>query len=106
MIELNDKVKLAGGGNFETEQNPAWFRALNLSERVANPTFPAGAHPFDSKAAARLERWKKVQIFSQGTFFEQRLAADNLTEESLRFLLAETPQELKNRLAETPAWLK
>ncbi len=91
-------------------QNPGWYRATTLAERVAAPHTRANEHFPEAlenreKAQRRLQRWKEQSPFDQGTFFADRLTLDGLTERELLMLLAEPAEALQARLPITPDWL-
>jgi len=91
-------------------QNPGWYHAMTLAERVASLHTSAHDHPPEAsenreKAQRRLQRWKKQAPFDKGAFFADRLALDGLTEQELLTLLAEPAEALQARLSSTPHWL-
>jgi type 2 lantibiotic biosynthesis protein LanM len=86
---------------------PAWFLANTLAERVAarrrvGRTSQAPANK--PRAEARLKRWQDQIPFRDSDFFQQRLAADQITEEELLDLLGE-PAEAVAVHADFPTWL-
>lgn len=86
----------------------AWYRALSLSERsgVGLPDADVPAPAAEGYLADyRLQCWKTQLSVADESFFAQRLALDNLTENQLRYLLAEPVELLRQRLAQAPAWL-
>ncbi|GHO82069.1 type 2 lanthipeptide synthetase LanM family protein [Dictyobacter formicarum] len=85
----------------------AWYRALSLTERAnllprheSEESITASESQLEI-AHKRLHRWKRQPPFPNASYFEQRLASDALTEQELLFLLAESPEQLQKRLAET-----
>jgi type 2 lantibiotic biosynthesis protein LanM len=90
-------------------RNSDWYKALTLSERSElseDKRWEASAITADiAPAQRRLERWHSQPPFNNGADFEQRLAADQLTESQLLYLLAEPAEILKERTAEKPVWL-
>jgi type 2 lantibiotic biosynthesis protein LanM len=90
-------------------QDPAWHRALDLTERLA--TLPAAAarpnlSPAEEDAArSRLQAWKEQPPFTNGALFAQRLAADRLGEDDLLYLLGESGEALRDRVPQLPQWL-
>src|SRR5437660_5070108 len=94
-------------------QEPAWYHALSLRERIA--TLTISHHPVSSvplhnagRAQRRLQAWKAQKPFDQEEFFAQRLSIDSITEEELTFLLAEPISVLQTRYLGTfplPNWL-
>src|SRR6267378_1694498 len=83
-------------------QEPHWFHAATLIERLAGEPF-ADPTP-DDDTAFRLQAWKSQPPFDRPSSFERRLASDGLTEDKLRRLLGEPMQALRDRMAEPP-WL-
>jgi type 2 lantibiotic biosynthesis protein LanM len=91
--------------------DPVWFDALTLGERAASlRAAGAGAMavgPADSEVAEnRLQRWRSAPPFADQSQFEKRLAVDLIDERQFRLLLAEPAENLRNRIAESPAWLE
>jgi lantibiotic modifying enzyme len=86
-----------------------WFRATTLTERVALYRAGAenrvGSHEISERAKKTLARWQLVRPFNNGDLFNQRLAADGLTEEMLLLILSEPEEALKSRTTATPQWL-
>ncbi|GER89541.1 lanthionine synthetase [Dictyobacter vulcani] len=87
----------------------SWYRALSLTERaiILQKAIPEVDPALQETADKRFQRWKEQPPFSKGSYFSQRLAIDELTEEDLLILLAESTDGLRTRLAETAAlpWL-
>jgi len=94
-------------------QEPAWYRALSLRERIVALNLSENAVssvplPDAERAQRRLQAWKRQKPFEQGEFFAERLGADALTEEALTFLLAEPISLLQARYLSSsplPTWL-
>ena len=90
-------------------QNPTWFQALTLSERIASLQVPAHATSIldIEHARWRLQRWKGQAAFQKGNAFADRLVMDAITEDDLFALLAETAEALQARLSHSPlpGWL-
>ncbi|MBV9020937.1 MAG: type 2 lantipeptide synthetase LanM family protein [Ktedonobacteraceae bacterium] len=94
-------------------QNPTWYHALSLAERIAS--LRASTHDasfstpqYTERAARRLQAWKTQKSFDQGRLFANRLAMDGITEDDLYFLLAEPIAALQSRYlhtSSTPDWL-
>lgn len=92
-----------------TLDNPCWYRAVTLMERLASLQAQRAAtrieEPYDSELAARkLQEWKKQDAFRKGISFAQRLESDNLTEKELLALLGEPIEAVQQRTA-PPDWL-
>jgi type 2 lantibiotic biosynthesis protein LanM len=87
---------------------PDWYKALTLSERAAalgrSPGRAAAAD--EALADRRLARWRAEGPFLEDGFFARRLALDGLTEMELHTLLGESAEAVREREAESPAWLK
>lgn len=84
-----------------------WWQALSLAERLRLGAPPAPCDPNAQPAAQRrLEAWKAQPPFNGDGLFTRRLAADGLGEETLLRLLGESPEGLRERCSETPAWLR
>jgi hypothetical protein len=91
-------------------QQPSWYRALTLPERLASlRTQAAGDTPAavgnSDQAERRLRKWKSQPPFEQPPFFADRLALDDATEEDLRMLLGEPIEAVQARMARPPEWL-
>jgi len=89
--------------------NPCWYRAVTLMERLASLQAQRSATgiegPYDrERAVHRLQEWKKQDAFRKGISFAQRLEVDNLTEEDLLVLLGE-PIEAVQQRTPPPDWL-
>jgi type 2 lantibiotic biosynthesis protein LanM len=84
-----------------------WYRATTLAERLAAgvPSGAAKGKAEDDLTRYRLQSWQSQSPFEIGSYFEQRLALDGLTETTLRELLAEPMEALRARLPEDPKWL-
>src|SRR6266478_3179058 len=83
-----------------------WFHAATLAERVAaDPYGETGPVAMDDRTEYRLQEWKTQAPFSDPSYFERRLAFDNLTETHLRRLLGEPVEALQQRLVGSPPWL-
>jgi len=86
-----------------------WFRALTLSERIADlRTACAGALevPIDSALAARrLARWTSQPPFTEPQVFHRRLSMDGTSEPDLLRLLGEPSSALRDRCTSAPRWL-
>jgi len=65
-----------------------------------------GAAEHLERAERRLARWRAQPPFDRDTWFDRRLAADQLDTDRLRALLAESPEALADRLDESEPWLR
>ncbi len=95
-----------------TEQpaGAAWYRAMNLPERIAaRPPAAqggAGAPPADDeRGRRRLERWRALPPFGSGDHFARRLEMDGVTEAELVRLLGEPDEAIAARFAGAPPWM-
>jgi type 2 lantibiotic biosynthesis protein LanM len=86
-----------------------WFRAMTLVERTAllqeggnNGSIP---QELSERARKRLDRWRSQVSFGTGDLFDQRLAADGLTEEMLLHILNTSEESLRTWTAFKPEWL-
>lgn len=85
----------------------AWYRATTLVERLAAGWPSGNTEPAeeDDLAWYRLQSWKSQAPFNEESYFEQRLALDNLTEAQLRHLIVERIEAVRERFSKRPAWL-
>lgn len=90
----------------EQLSDPAWYRAMNLSERAATlghaPDAPA---PDLARGQRRLDRWRSRAPFTDGDYFASRLEMDGITEEQLVLLLSEPAERVAARFPTPPEWL-
>jgi type 2 lantibiotic biosynthesis protein LanM len=86
--------------------DPAWYRALSLSERVAaGPSASAPAEPSE-RAAWRLRRWRGQSPFERDDLFQRRLDLDGLDPQRFLALLDEPPEELARRAGAPAPWME
>ncbi|HEY0735246.1 MAG TPA: type 2 lanthipeptide synthetase LanM family protein [Herpetosiphonaceae bacterium] len=89
-------------------EDPDWYHALTLAERVATPRTTQQreliAEVDAERAVRRLQRWRSQSPFADETLFAQRLALDGLTEDELRSLLGEPIAAVHDRCG-APPWL-
>jgi type 2 lantibiotic biosynthesis protein LanM len=81
-----------------------WTAALTLRERRSDGRTPGVFDP--ARARRRLDRWRALPGFEAGELFERRLAADDLSVETLLALLGESSRDLAARVAAEPPWLR
>lgn len=89
-------------------QDPQWYHALTLPERVAALRQAPPASKFEADvdlAQRRLKRWRSQAPFTQDAHFTQRLAMDGLTEVEFLNLLGEPIQAVQARASALPAWV-
>ena len=90
-------------------QSSAWYQAMTLKERIASlhamaPSVSDSAS-HTARAQQRLARWKLQAPFTDQQLFSQRLAMDGLNESSLLILLGEPIEAVRDRCADSPAWM-
>ena len=85
----------------------AWYRATTLVERLAagRPSGDPEPAEEDELARYRLQSWKSQAPFDEESYFEQRLALDNLTEAQLRQLIVERVGAVRERFPKPLPWL-
>jgi type 2 lantibiotic biosynthesis protein LanM len=86
----------------------AWYHAVTLTERLVSlrrKEREKSAAVDNDLAKRRLERWRTQSPFATGSYFAQRLAMDNTTEDELLRALGESIEAVAQRCAESPAWL-
>jgi type 2 lantibiotic biosynthesis protein LanM len=87
----------------------AWYQALTLRERLVSlhtltPLYPGA---IDAELADRsLKRWRSQAPFNNEALFLQRLGMDGVTENTLKYLLGESVESLRNRWPASPGWLQ
>src|SRR5258708_1824519 len=86
-----------------------WLNALTLAERgvsfAALASEIVSANGNRARAERRLERWRTQTPFTTSSYFAQRLAGDQLTEEKLLLLLGEPIESVLSRYPKPPDWL-
>ncbi|MBX5451288.1 type 2 lanthipeptide synthetase LanM family protein [Thermogemmatispora sp.] len=95
-------------------QDAGWYRALTLSERLAQlrsspflPTLDALDAEAQARAQQRLKRWKELPALNEDAGrFATRLALDGLREEELLLLLGESAEALRARSTTPLPWLQ
>lgn len=81
-----------------------WSTALYLAERQRHSRNPgAGVH--DAQASMRLAYWKSMPAFQDRALFDERLAADGLTETQLQALLQGRSADADDDQDARPAWV-
>ncbi|HEX6292736.1 MAG TPA: type 2 lanthipeptide synthetase LanM family protein [Herpetosiphonaceae bacterium] len=89
-------------------QDPDWYHALTLAERIAARRAAQASASAEVKAELaerRLQRWRSQSPFADETLFAERLALDGIDEDDLRCLLGEPITAVRDRCADPPAWL-
>ncbi|HLZ59636.1 MAG TPA: type 2 lanthipeptide synthetase LanM family protein [Ktedonosporobacter sp.] len=95
----------------EIINNPAWYKALTLTERQAllrSQSSEQRLHnTFNADTAERiLQSWKAQYPFDKERYFSERLALDDLNEDELRLLSGEEALDGRKRMQDTPTWLR
>jgi type 2 lantibiotic biosynthesis protein LanM len=89
--------------------DPAWCRALPLTERIAARR--ASRHPGPNGsvrgdlAQRRLQRWRSQAPFGSAARFAERLSSDGITEEEFHTFLGEPIEAVHAGAPDRPAWL-
>jgi type 2 lantibiotic biosynthesis protein LanM len=95
--------------NQPTFKSAEWYQAITLSEHIAilrTQQNPLSSLETDTALAnRRLEQWKTQSPFDQAAYFNQRLAAENLTEAELVHCLGESMESACDRCLNQPDWL-
>ena len=89
----------------------AWYHALTLPERITTHLSrlyeEAPTPPLEIEVGQkRLQRWKEQIAFRQEGRFAERLALDELIEEDLLTLLAESAEALQERIPTHLPWVE
>ena len=89
-------------------QNSVWYNALTLKERIASlrtnqkKTTNTNIDSDKTLARQRLQKWKSQSPFTEESYFAQRLAMDEISEEQLLQILGEPAEAIKNRCSNVP----
>src|SRR4051812_26343071 len=90
-------------------QDPMWCHALTLRERLKSlPLIQPEALNIGVNrdlAERRMQRWRSQPPFSTGSYFSQRLASDNMSEDELLYLLGEPIEAVCDRFASPLTWV-
>lgn len=92
-------------------QQPDWFHAVNLSERVSHLNHTAFLEAkletlaVDERAVQQFDKWKNQMPFKTNGYFQDRLSLAKVSEAELLYLLAEPVAQLQSRLPK-PDWLQ
>lgn len=86
-------------------QTAEWYRALSLAERIAPWSLDSNQREDTGLGSQRLSRWKSQTGSPTDAEFDRRLQRFGITEHHFRYLLTETPEEIRNRIPATPSWL-
>ncbi|MBV9121898.1 MAG: type 2 lantipeptide synthetase LanM, partial [Planctomycetes bacterium] len=86
-----------------------WYQAATLTERLAALRVagsPSTAAELQADLGQQeLQRWRSQPPFGEDRFFEQRLAADGLTQQEMLRILGEPIQVVGERWPAPPDWL-
>ncbi|UCC89732.1 MAG: type 2 lantipeptide synthetase LanM family protein [Anaerolineales bacterium] len=89
--------------------SPAWCDALTLAERIALLSSEGAPDPLSDQdvelGRRRLQSWRSQPPFDTQSHFAQRLALENIDEESILPILGQTIEGLHRRLPHPPGWL-
>ena len=90
-------------------QDPAWYRAITLTERVASlrdiQRTMSNVEGNADLAKQWIQRWRSQPPFTTASYFAQRLAMDGIGEEELVHLFVEPIEAVHKRYPDSPAWL-
>src|SRR6185312_8633861 len=84
--------------------NPVWRMALNLRERICNGMTTTAGPFVNESAQRRFSYWREQPPFNRNGLFAKRLAADNITDQDLLYLLSESCEQLKVRFPQEKEW--
>jgi type 2 lantibiotic biosynthesis protein LanM len=86
-----------------------WFGATTLVERIdllqEGGNNELSFQDISERARKRMDRWRSQVPFTSGNLFNQRLAADGLTDEMLLRILNESEEPRRTRTTVVPEWL-
>ncbi|MBW4623886.1 MAG: type 2 lantipeptide synthetase LanM family protein [Cyanosarcina radialis HA8281-LM2] len=87
-------------------QKVDWYQAIELAERIVLLKNPKFSSKINLKLAqSYIDRWKAQAPFDQDSYFNQRLATENITEKELLNILGESIETVRDRLPKPPTWL-
>jgi type 2 lantibiotic biosynthesis protein LanM len=90
-------------------QDPNWYRATTLTERVASLQGIQCATPnveVNADLAKRwIQRWRSQPPFTADSYFAQRLAMDGISDDELVYIFGEPIEAVHKRYPDSPAWL-
>lgn len=78
--------------------------ALSLKERICNGVPAVTASFVDEAAQRRFSYWREQPPFNRNGLFSTRLAADNITDRDLLYLLSESRDQLRERFPQERDW--
>jgi type 2 lantibiotic biosynthesis protein LanM len=87
-------------------QSSNWYHAVTLTERITSQNTKQSQKLVNTDLAQRrLNRWQSQTPFNTGSYFAERLALDNISQEELFALLGQSIDTVKERFPRTPKWL-
>src|SRR5262245_7135876 len=103
---MEEVLPQTGASTAPCRDSARWYLATTLAERIHSLQKSAVAHFNRERAKKRLEQWKRqVPFHKSEQTFAQRLAMDELTEESLLTLLAQPAEAIQASFSTPPVWL-
>lgn len=86
-----------------------WYQATTLSERISASTLLQNTTSnFEMKAKLaeqKMQHWRSQPPFNQDSYFQQRLATENIDEDEFLYLLNESVAKVRDRFSHPPTWL-
>jgi type 2 lantibiotic biosynthesis protein LanM len=86
-----------------------WYQAIALTERVAllkTTSTKLLTNEINSNIAQRrMECWKSQPPFNKNSYFTQRLATENISEDEFLYLLNESVVAVRDRFPVPPGWV-
>lgn len=83
-----------------------WYRAINLKERIGLLDKSSSLKTNLELGQQRLKKWRELSPLKKDTVFAEWLNIQGITEETLLYLLGQSPDDLKDNYETTPEWLK
>lgn len=92
--------------NQEYFQASNWYHAVTLKEKIiAQNTEQSQQSVNQDLAQRRLNHWQNQIPFDKDSYFTERLALDDISQEKFFSLLGESIDTVKQRFPKTPSWL-
>ncbi len=92
--------------NQEYFQASNWYRAVTLTERIISQKAEPNQKSVNADLAQRrMNRWQNQTPFNTDSYFAERLALDDISQEDFFSLLGESIDAVKERFPTTPSWL-
>lgn len=86
-------------------QTTDWYQAITLPERIALLKIQSRFQINSDLAQRRIDRWKSQPPFDKDSYFEQRLATENISEVEFLRILGESIEAVRDRFPNPPTWL-